>query len=50
MQAQVAQVFTRLLRLTDALPSQIDVSPAGEKILQVPDALSMSTQNQLACH
>jgi hypothetical protein len=50
MQAQVEQFFARLSRLADSLVSQVNVCPTGEKILKVPGALSMSTQNQLAYH
>jgi len=38
----------RFLRLLQSLGGEIDVDPAGEEVLEVPDALAVAQEQKLA--
>ena len=44
------QFASRLRRLHASLLAQIDVMPAGEQILDIPNALSVSNQDEFSGH
>src|SRR5271165_523412 len=44
------QFAPRLLRLLESLIAQVDVVPAGEQVLDVPNALSVTDQDQFSGH
>src|SRR5215469_12360833 len=44
------ELLAGLDRFESALRRQIDIRPAGEQILDVPDALAVADQNQLSGH